>query len=175
MRQLRREPLAAFGDSGERLRRAVAPRLGDTQALLRLRDLLRRIAELADGIGDGGFERGQAGLCLCFVGCRSLACGERVSEPALRGFLLAVERRLLARQRANRFGELRHLFGEPRLVFARKRELLLEPRHLGVGRVERALPCRAARRRPRNARSRSVTSCVFGVRARPPATLRARR
>ena len=47
--------------------------------------------------------------------------------------------RLLPGERAQLLGELRHLLRDPRFGLARERELLLEARDLGVGRVEAAL------------------------------------
>src|SRR4029079_10679746 len=52
---------------------------------------------------------------------------------------IVAERGLLAGERAERLVELRHLLREPRLRLAREGKLLLEPRALGVRRVEPAL------------------------------------
>jgi len=59
-RELGNQPLAALADARQRLRTAVATRFRNAKALLRLTNLLRDLAKLPNGIGDG-WSRGLGG------------------------------------------------------------------------------------------------------------------
>ncbi len=119
--------------------RALAPRLRDTHRLLGGRDRLLVLGERAVGGLHRCFERGQLRLRRLFAALGFLAsCGRTLQRGLRRGSLVG-ERGLLARDGGDGFGQLRHLLRDARLRLARERKLLLEPRHFGVRRIERAL------------------------------------
>ena len=60
-------------------------------------------------------------------------------QRSIRFGLLVGEGDALSLEGGDGFAQLRDLLRDPRLALARKRELLLESRHFGVRRIERAL------------------------------------
>ena len=90
-------------------------------------------------LGDRLFQRRQRRLRGKLALGRLFARGERRFEFALGVALVGGERGFLSGDRAQRLGQLRDLLRESRFRFAGERQLLLEPRHLGIGGVKPAL------------------------------------
>ena len=133
------EPLATLRELGEGVRMALATRFAHADRLLALGDTFLQFGDDRLGLADGLVHRGHRGGRRLFVRRRRFARGKRLLERSLGGLALARERALLPRQRSELLRELRRLLRDARLGFARERELLLEPRHLGVGLVIGAL------------------------------------
>lgn len=138
--ELGSKALPPLDNLGERLRGAVAARFRHARSLLGQCHLLLQLGELPQRVRDGRLLRGQIRMRARLLCCRTLARRQRLFQRLFCRGLLGVQCRLLARQCTERFSELRDLLGQPCLVFAGECELLLEPRHLGIRRVERALP-----------------------------------
>ncbi len=137
---LGRDALAAFAELREHAPDVVAPGLGDAHVLLDLGDALLHLGERPGRLGHRLVERGHAAVRRALLLRGALARGDRLLERLLEGAAVRVERRRLVAERGELRGELRHLLADAALRVPRERELLLEARHLGIGRVERALP-----------------------------------
>ena len=134
--------LQALLPRGQLLQRgsdAVAPRLRHAYVLFGQRNLVREFRENPGGVGDRLFQRGQQRLCGTFLLRGGFACGKRRLQFALGVAAVGRQRRFLPGNGAQRFRQLRDLLREPRFRFADEGELLLEPGHFRVGRVEPAL------------------------------------
>ena len=172
----RRRAARAARRSGERLRGAVAARFRHARSLLGQRDLLLQLGELPQRVRDGRLQRGQRRLRGRLVCGRPLARRKRLFQRAL-------GRGLLGRRSAVSWPASAPIASvscatcsvEPRLVFARERELLLEPRRLRRSPRRTRPAARAARRRRCSAACAQRLQLALRRRARRPAAPRARR
>ena len=139
LRELCLQARAALRELGQRLRQAVAPRLGDAHVLLGLRDLILEVVLHGRRSGHRLVQRRQRRLRGAFLVGGTLAGGQRGLQRLRQRIALGIQAGVLPAQGANLLGQLRHLLRQPRFAFARERELLLEPCHLGIGRVVRTL------------------------------------
>ena len=118
---------------------ALPSRLDHANRLLDLRDPFLRVGCKARRLCDGGLERRECAGGACFLGSGRFAGGERRFKRPLGSRLVSGERGFLLCERFDLRIDLRDLAGDPCFRFARECELLLQPRHFGIGRIEAAL------------------------------------